>query len=264
MLNFFSTAIFGPSTPNSKAAESGTTPKSASKAAATLAAPAAPVTASVASKATKVRPEQVPLLWSLADCLQVRGLKTALLPLFEDAPLEARFTMLPPAYERLKMLVRALELHCSEIVAALREQLRLASMTEGITSLAVAASACDLARYEQLTRCGLLPSDDKGLLAVLDQTHLRVASEAQIYDLICHHIATTKASAAAQEALWATCRFTYLPTEQMVKIAELPHVPPRWLALACAQRAAGPGGSGAAAGNEKEAARLQPRSYYSS
>lgn len=196
--------------------------------------------------------------------MQVRGLKTALLSLFEDSPLAPNYVMNTPAYERLKMLVRALELHCTEVVAALREQLLLASLTEGLAALAVAASACDLNRYEQLSRCGLLPPDDQALLAVLDQSTLRVGSEGLVYDLIAHHITVTKANDAAQQALWSTCRFSFLDAERCVKLAENPNVPPRWIALALATRGAtAPVQAAAAAvGTPAQAVRLQPREFY--
>ena len=68
-----------------------------------------------------------------------------------------------------------------------------------------------------------------------------------------------------QEALWATCRFTYLPADRLVTLSELPNVPPRWLALACAQRAAALGGAkppppGSLSPSEQ--ARLKPRAFY--
>ena len=261
VLGFFQTALFG-AAPNATPSKSGSTGNL--PAAAATPSVAAPATPAAASRAAKVVAPQVPLLWSLADCLQVRGLKTALLSLFEDSPLAPNYVMNTPAYERLKMLVRALELHCTEVVAALREQLRLASLTEGLAALAVAASACDLHRYEQLSRCGLLPPDDQALLAVLDQSTLRVGSEGLVYDLIAHHITATKANDAAQQALWSKCRFSFLDAERCVKLAENPNVPPRWIALALATRGAtAPVQAAAAAvGTPAQAVRLQPREFY--
>ena len=74
------------------------------------------------SRTAAVKPEQIPLLWQLADALGVCGLK-ALAPLFEQSALPSTFVMEAPAFERLKLLVRALELHTEEIVGALCEQL---------------------------------------------------------------------------------------------------------------------------------------------
>ena len=169
----------------------------------------------------------------------------------------------------LRRLVRALELHCSEIVGALSEQLCLGSITEGMTQLAVGACACDISRYDILCRSGLMPSDDDGLVAILDLSTLRVPSEANVYDLIRHHIITVNPSADVQQAIWATCRFTPLPADRLITLAELPNVPPRWLALACAQRAAtvasGSSTDGMAAENslsKAELGRLQPREFY--
>ena len=86
---------------------------------------------------------------------------------------------------------------------------------------------------------------------------------AQVHDFLLTHFAYTKASAEKQQALWATCRFSYLPPEQLVDLAERPHVPPKWLALACAQNAAGGGGGGGSSGVVgPEAARLRPRDHY--
>lgn len=88
----------------------------------------------------------------------------------------------------------------------------------------------------------------------------------QVHDLIRFYINHTKAPAANQEALWASCRFTYLPADRLVSLSETPHVPPRWLALACAQRAAALGGTKApttASATAVETARLTPRDFYS-
>ena len=216
-----------------------------------------------------VKAQQVPLLWQLADSLSVNGLKALLLPLFESSPLPSNFAMTTVGFERLKMCVRALELSAADVVAVLSEQLRLpadpAVLNDGITELAVAASACDVSRYDSLGACGLLPTDNTSLAEILDRSNLRVSSEAQVYDLIRHHFAATDASPAVQEALWATCRFTYLPADRLVTLSELPNVPPRWLALACAQRAAALGGAkppppGSLSPSEQ--ARLKPRSFY--
>jgi len=54
-------------------------------------------------------------------------------------------------------------------------------MKEGIPALAVAACACDLSRYELLSRCGLMPADEAGLATILDQSSLRVRSEDQVH-----------------------------------------------------------------------------------
>ena len=92
MLSYFSTALFG--TPSKEVPSSAIGP----------AAAATSGQAEVALPKTRgVKAAQVPLLWQLADCLAVRGLKTTLLPLFEEALLPADFTMAAPAYERLKM-----------------------------------------------------------------------------------------------------------------------------------------------------------------
>lgn len=274
-MDFFSTAIFG--TPSKAGAGGGSS------------APPTPLASSRGSskdltkagggggRTAAVKPEQIPLLWQLADALGVCGLKAALAPLFEQSALPSTFVMEAPAFERLKLLVRALELHTEEIVGALCEQLRLPPpptaavkdplpLREGMAELAVAASAVDPARYEPLVACGLLPAADTArLAALLDKSSLRVASEAQVHDLLLKHFEVQKTPAAAQTALWATCRFSYLPSEQLVELSEIPHVPPKWLALACAQRAAatagteGPKTSGM---KPEEASRLKPRAYY--
>lgn len=263
VLNYFSTALFG--TPSKAPA----TPSSRVSVAAPGSNYVAGANGSTKHATAAVKAQQVPLLWQLADSLEVTGLKAVLLPLFESSPLPANFAMATVGFERLKMCVRALELSATEVVAVLSEQLRLPSdpalLTDGITELAIAASACDVSRYDALAACGLLPTDDTALAEVLDRSTLRVASEAQVYDLIRHHFAATDASATTQEMLWATCRFTYLPADRLVTLSELPNVPPRWLALACAQRAAALGGaktpppSGLSA---SEQARLKPRSFY--
>ena len=198
-------------------------------------------TRAVGGVAHTLKPEQVPLLWQLAGALGVRGLKASLAPLFESATLPAGFVMERPAFERLKLLVRAMELHNDEITGALCEQLRLdttssVTVRAGMVELAVAASACDPSRYEALVGCGLIPStEQKRLAEILDKTTLRVGSEAQVHDFLVKHIEASKAAPAVQESLWSTCRFSYLDAERLVKLAEVKHVPPRWLALACAQ-----------------------------
>jgi len=174
------------------------------------------------------------------------------------------------AFERLKLLVRALELHAEEVVAALCEQLKLstesnATLRAGMAELAVASAAIDTSRYEALVACGLLPAGDAArLAAILDRSSLRVASEAEVHDLLLAHFKAAKTPAAAQEALWATCRFSFLPPDRLVALSERPHVPARWLALACAQRAsAASGGAPLASAREgPEAARLKPRDFY--
>ena len=86
-----------------------------------------------------------------------------------------------------------------------------------------------------------------------------------MYDLVRHHFELTAATPPRQEALWATCRFTYLPADRLVTLSELPNVPPRWLALACAQRAAALGGAKAPPPGSltpAELARLKPRAFY--
>ena len=70
--------------------------------------------------------------------------------------------------------------------------------------------------------------------------------------------------AASQEALWATCRFSFLPADRLVALSERPNVPARWLALACAQRAAAASGGTTPAPNASpaDAIRLTPRDFY--
>ena len=85
MFAYFSTAIFG-------ATPSKSTPSA--MASGRLAA---------TSRTAHVRAEQVPLLWALANDLSVRGLKSALAPIFEAARLPRNYVMHGPAYERLKM-----------------------------------------------------------------------------------------------------------------------------------------------------------------
>jgi len=273
-MDFFSTAIFGtPTKQASTVAVSGATPRRLD--ASGISVPVMPK--SGAARTAAVKPEQLPLLWQLADALCVCGLKAALAPLFELNMLPSTYVMEAPAFERLKLLVRALELHTDEIVGALCEQLRLppppsatnkdpVPLREGMAELAVAASAVDIARYEPLVQCGLLPAKDpKRLAGFLDKSSLRVSSEAQVHDLLQTHFAIQNAPPAAQQSLWATCRFAYLPPKELVALSEAANVPPKWLALACAQRAAatagtpGPKTTGLEAG---EAERLKPRAFY--
>jgi hypothetical protein len=265
-LDFFSTAIFGTPTAASTPRRQPTDPRTTS-ALGTREAAAGP-----ASSPT-VRPEQVPMLWQLADALQVHGLKASLAPLFEQTPLPPNYVMQTAAFERLKLLVRALELNSEELVAALCEQLRLnhtsrSALRDGMVELAVAAAACDSGRYASLVACGLLPAADPARMAELcDKSSLRVASEAQVHDLLLTHFAASKATPAAQEALWSVVRFSYLPADRLVSLSERPNVPPRWLALACAQRAAATAGAAtlptATAGVPNELRhRLKPRACY--
>ena len=267
-MDYFSTAIFG--TPQ-KAASSSSVVRRLDG------APATPRSGASGARTATVKPEQLPLLWQLADSLSICGLKAALAPLFELSALPSTFVMEAPAFERLKLLVRALELHTEEIVGALCEQLRLpppptatnkdpAPLREGMAELAVAASCVDVTRYEPLVACGLLPaSDPKRLAELLDKTSLRVGSEAQVHDLLLTHFAAQKTADDVQQALWSVCRFAYLPPKELVALSEVANVPPKWLALACAQRAAatagtsGPKTSGLEAG---QAARLKPRQFY--
>ena len=261
-----------------------------------------------------------------ADCLKVRGLKETLAPVLELGALPRDFVMSAPAYERLKLLVRSLELQAPQVTAALCEQLQLpaplrapASAAAGakgaggatgtgagtgagtgttssgasagatasatalraaMTELAVAACACDVSRYDALAAAGLLPSDGTALAALLDRSSLRVSAESEVHDLIVSYLASKpNTPPATQETLWSTCRFTYLDAARLVSLAERPNVPPRWLALACAQRAATEGGGGGSAaaptslsaalgaaagptGSGVEAGRLKPRHYY--
>ena len=274
VLEMFQTAIFG--TPSKGAQPHAGAPSAGgSKPATPTATPAAPVAKKAAAanggRMIALKPEQLPLLWQLADALSVRGLKARLAPVFELHALPAAFVMAAPAFERLKLLVRALELHADEVVGALCEQLKLSTATtaalrDGMAELAVAAAAVDLGRYDALVACGLLPAGDaKRLAAVLDRSSLRVANEAQVHDLLLTHFKASGANATVQEALWATCRFSFLPADRLVALAERPNVPARWLALACAQRAAASGGAPVApptTGGPEVAARLQARECY--
>ena len=85
-----------------------------------------------------------------------------------------------------------------------------------------------------------------------------------MHDLLIAHFKGSKAPPAAQEALWSTCRFSFLPADRLVALAERPNVPARWLALACAQRAAAASGGASVAlpAEAAEAARLKKRAYY--
>jgi hypothetical protein len=85
LLSYFSTAIFGTPSKTPQNSARGAPQRAGNKAAASI------------------KPEQVPLLWQLADSLSVRGVKSALLPLFIEAPLPVNFVMTAPAFERLKM-----------------------------------------------------------------------------------------------------------------------------------------------------------------
>ena len=267
VLDMFSVAIFGTPT------KGGGPPTSPSRAATdprTTAPPARKgangVNAGV--RALALKPEQLPLLWQLAGALGVRGLKARLAPVLELHALPPNFVMETAAFERLKLLVRALELHAQEIVGALCEQLKLstessAALREGMCELAVAAGAVDVGRYEALVACGLLPaSDTKRLSAILDRSSLRVANEVQVHDFLLAHLKAAPQSAAVQEGLWATCRFSFLGAAQLVALAERPNVPARWLALACAQRSADGSKVGLSAASGADAARLKPRDFY--
>ena len=267
--DMFSMAIFGtPSkaTPGKAGGSDTTTPKKQQ---------AANGSSIITGRPLVVKPEQLPLLWQLAGALNVRGLKSRLIPIFETNALPSTFVMEHAAFERLKLLVRALELHAEEIVGALCEQLRLPTATtavlrDGMSELAVAAAAVDTSRYDALVACGLLPAADaRRLAAILDRSSLRVPSEAHVHDLLLTHFKAAKSDATSQESLWATCRFTFLPPDRLVALAERPNVPARWLALACAQRAAASGSGGAqqpvvapAKTGAAEAARLKPRDFY--
>ena len=275
--DMFSTAIFGtPSKGNGSAAASAPpTPSSVAKAPPSASkAPAVPALATGGGLQLVLKAEQLPLMWQLADALGVHGLKAKLTPVFEHHALPASFVMETAGFERLKLLVRALELHADEIIGALCEQLRLqtqstAALRTGMAELAVAAAAVDSGRYEALVACGLLPAADAAKLgAILDKPTLRVSNEAQVHDLLIAHFKHAKTPPAAQEALWATCRFTFLPADRLVQLSERPNVPARWLALACAQRAAAASGSGSvplATQGEAAAAqtaRLKARDFY--
>ena len=86
-----------------------------------------------------------------------------------------------------------------------------------------------------------------------------------MHELLVHYLNVTELSPTAQEMLWPTCRFSYLPAAKLVSLADQPNVPTRWLALACAQRAAAsdPASSKPPAGaSTAEAARLTPRDFY--
>ena len=283
-MDFFSTAIFG--TPSKGGGPDGIgASAAASGSARNLTAQLSKVANGASqgsggggSRVAQVKPEQIPLLWQLADALQICGLKAALAPLFENSMLPSTFVMEAPAFERLKLLVRALELHTEEIVGALCEQLRLpppptaaakdpAPLRAAMAELAVAAAAVDTARYAPLVQCGLLPAHDaKRLLDLLDQSSLRVGHESQVHDLLVEHFKAAETSPEDQEALWAACRFAFLSPEVLVGLAQAPNVPPKWLALACAQRAAGAAGTEApkppAGVDDGEAQRLKPRSFY--
>jgi hypothetical protein len=274
-MDFFSTAIFG--TPSKGGGGGGAAPSTPAGSLSRGASKELGKPGGGSGRTAPVKPEQIPLLWQLADALGVCGLKAALLPLFEQSALPSTFVMEAPAFERLKLLVRALELHTEEIVAALCEQLRLPPpptaavkdplpLREGMAALAVAASAVDPSRYEPLVACGLLPASDPTRLAsLLDKSSLRVASEAQVHDLLLKHFSAQNTPPATQAALWATCRFSYLPSDQLVELSEIPNVPPKWLALACAQRAAstaGTDGPSTSGTKPEESQRLKPRAYY--
>ena len=122
---------------------------------------------------------------------------------------------------------------------------------------------CSASRYESLVGTGLVPSDNNKLITeILDKTGLRVANESQVHDFLLKHFAASKPSAEVQASLWATCRFSYLQADRLVKLSEVPNVPPRWLALACAQKAA-PGAAPPTTGMKpEELARLKPRDTY--
>jgi hypothetical protein len=85
-----------------------------------------------------------------------------------------------------------------------------------------------------------------------------------VHDLLVTHFKAAATAPAAQEVLWATCRFTFLPADRLVTLAERPNVPARWLALACAQRAAAASGGAppARATMSEDSARLRPRDFY--
>ena len=274
-MDFFSTAIFG--TPSKGGGGGGAAPSTPAGSLSRGASKELGKPGGGSGRTAPVKPEQIPLLWQLADALGVCGLKAALLPLFEQSALPSTFVMEAPAFERLKLLVRALELHTEEVVAALCEQLRLPPpptaavkdplpLREGMAALAVAASAVDPSRYEPLVACGLLPASDPTRLAsLLDKSSLRVASEAQVHDLLLKHFSAQNTPPATQAALWATCRFSYLPSDQLVELSEIPNVPPKWLALACAQRAAstaGTDGPSTSGMKPEESQRLKPRAHY--
>ena len=144
-----------------------------------------------------------------------------------------------------------------------------AALRAGMAELAVASAAVDSGRYEALVACGLLPAGDASkMAAILDKSTLRVRSEAQVHDLLLTFFKHAKPPPDAQAALWATCRFAFLPADRLVALAERPNVPARWLALACAQRTAAASGGAPpplpAATPPAEAARLKPRDFYRS
>jgi hypothetical protein len=168
-----------------------------------------------------------------------------------------------------RRLVRSLELQTTEIVGALCEQLRIPpegdEMRAAMTQLAVAASACDTSRYERLKMCELIPTELSALGTLLDLTSLRVGSEADVCHLVRHIISSHELGVDEQHALWSTCRFSYLPADHLVSISEIPNVPTRWLALACAQRAAALGSAKSPPTDgmsAREAGRLKPRQCY--
>lgn len=152
VLDMFSTAIFG--TPSKHSPRART---------AAAAPPGATGVASTGDQTLAVQPEQVVLLWQLGDSLGVRGLKARLAPIVEHHALPPKFVMNLAAFERLKLLVRALALHVGDsLVGALCEQLKLNPATadtlrEGMVELAVAASAVDTSRYPEIVALGLLP-----------------------------------------------------------------------------------------------------------
>ena len=99
------------------------------------------------------------------------------------------------AFERLKLLVRALELHAEEIVGALCEPAvavptaTTAVLRDGMSELAVAAAAVDTSRYDALVACGRCRRPTRRrLAAILDRSSLRVPSEAHVHDLLLTHL----------------------------------------------------------------------------
>ena len=120
----FSTAIFG--TPSKAAPTTASaSPSATALSAASKAAAAHPLPAGTTDKVLALKPEQLPLMWQLADSLGVRGLKAKLAPVFDQHALPSSFVMEAAAFERLKLLVRALELHVEDIIGALCEQVRV-------------------------------------------------------------------------------------------------------------------------------------------
>ena len=91
-------------------------------------------------------------LWLVADVLDIQGLKSRLLPLFERLPqLQRYYTFMEPgAVETLGLLDHACDLGCTKIGAALCVNLRVRVHNEEVSVQVWNSTPCTFARVNAL------------------------------------------------------------------------------------------------------------------